>query len=460
MSLTQYWLSDPVFDLLCNIVASNKLICMTGAGISQSLPLKNSIGKIPNWKQLLEKIHSELKSDLDDDDNYNLSILLNDKPTGEQLIEAATILDKKYDKFINAFYKAIEHKVGATTKVHEMILDLKPRGILTYNYDYAHENALKNRTIYSNWDVLQPFEEDRLINTLRNQFQRPFLLKAHGTLDDKESIVLTRESYRHLLNKCLAYKAFVQNILTNYNLLIVGFGLSDPDFDLFVQYIFSMYGSTLREHVVIKHENEKSPNDTIYHLRYGLNFLYIKDFGDISSIFQDSICTLGSELRKLIDTSINGVTADERSAAHRDIEMLNTNGKSCVENALKQQIQKLINRQHSLNFDEMEELSELVYTIGKLAKYDEHKSVKDFLISEIIEKCEYSEPVAHALITLREGLREDDLDFVSELILRFNETSPKLKVHPAHPDTDPDNRVPIYAKYIWAYLRARYRTFK
>ena len=457
MSLTKYWLADPVFNMLCNIVASNKLICMTGSGISLSLPLKNSQGKIPKWKQLLKKIHDELKDDLEEEDNNNLNILINEKPTGEQLIEAATILDKEHDKFINAFYNAIEHEVGATTLVHEMILDLQPRGILTYNYDYAHENALKNKKICGNWDVLHPYEEDRLINILRDQLQRPFLLKAHGTLEDKESIVLTRESYRHLLNKCLAYKAFVQNILTNYNLLIIGFGLSDPDFDLFVQYIFSTYGSTLREHVVIKRENEKSPSDMIYHLRYGLNFLYIQDFEDIPIIFQDSINTLGSDLQKLIDTSINGSSADERSAAHQVIEMLNPNGRVCIENSLKIQIKELIDRQHSLTFSEMKLLSELIYTIGKLSKFDEHKSVKEFLITEVVDKCAYSEPVAHALITLREGLREEDLAFVSDLIDRFSETSPKLKAHHEQPDADPDNRVPIYAKYLWAYLRAKYR---
>jgi len=72
----KYWLSDPVFDMLCNTVASSKMICMTGAGISQSLPLKNATGTIPNWIKLLEKIHDEIKSDLNRDDNLNLSILL------------------------------------------------------------------------------------------------------------------------------------------------------------------------------------------------------------------------------------------------------------------------------------------------------------------------------------------------------------------------------------------------
>jgi hypothetical protein len=387
-------------------------------------------------------------------------MLLNSNPTGEHLIEAATILDKHDKKrFIETFYNALAHKDGATTPVHELVLDLCPRGIITYNYDYAHENALKNNGLCNSWDVLQPYDENRLIDVLKKQLEKPFLLKAHGTLEDEESIVLTRESYRHLLNKCLTYKAFVQNILTNYNLLIIGFGLSDPDFDLFVQYIFNAYGSNLQDHVVIKHENEKQPNDIIHHSRYGLNFLYIKDFGDITKILQDSINTLGSDLRTLMEASINGLTPDVRSAAHRSIEMLNPNGKRCIKNALKGQIQKFVANQHTLSFAEMEELSELVYTIGKLAKYDEHSDVKEFLIDEVIAKCEYSEPVAHALITVREGLREKDLDYVSWLIEKFDENAPPLKTHPEHPDIDPDNRVPIYAKYAWAYLRARYRDF-
>jgi hypothetical protein len=372
---------------------------------------------------------------------------------------AALLLDEYHKDFTNLFYKAIEHEDGATTEVHKLIIGLQPRGILTYNYDYAQENAINAMNVSDCWSILHPDDEEKLTNILKSHLDKPFLLKAHGSLDNKESMILTRDSYRHLLNKCPVYKAFMQNLLTNFNMLIIGFGLSDPDFDLFVQYIFSVYGSPLQDHVVIKHEGDKNPNDVVYHLRYGLNFLYVKDFKHIPKILHDSMTTLGLEIQKLINASVFGETSDERSEAHRKIELLNNNGKRCIAKSLMITIKDMMNKQHTLTFDKMEELSEYIYTIGKLAKYDEHKDVKDFLIEEVIEKCEFSEPIAHALISLREGLREDDLAYINYLSLKVNDKTYKLLEHKDCPNTDPDKRVPIYVNYIRAYLRAKYRIF-
>ena len=51
----KYWLYDDNFGKLCDIVASNKLICLTGAGISTTLKLRNG-NSSPDWQQLLINI--------------------------------------------------------------------------------------------------------------------------------------------------------------------------------------------------------------------------------------------------------------------------------------------------------------------------------------------------------------------------------------------------------------------
>lgn len=50
------WRKDKNFIKLCDIVASNKLICLTGAGISKKLTLKNG-GTAPDWRDLLIEIN-------------------------------------------------------------------------------------------------------------------------------------------------------------------------------------------------------------------------------------------------------------------------------------------------------------------------------------------------------------------------------------------------------------------
>src|SRR5205809_4931657 len=83
-----------------------------------------------------------------------------------------------------------------------------------------------------------------------------FLVKAHGSIgvnDGRDySVVLTAESYRDLFVKQPAYRAFLQHVFTNFNMLIVGFGMADPDFDLLLHDVLSQFGSPLQNHVLIR----------------------------------------------------------------------------------------------------------------------------------------------------------------------------------------------------------------
>lgn len=52
-------------------------------------------------------------------------------------------------------------------------------------------------------------------------------------------MIITRESYRDLIVRYPHYKAFSLQIFMNYLLLIVGFGMSGPDFETIMQSFFS-----------------------------------------------------------------------------------------------------------------------------------------------------------------------------------------------------------------------------
>ena len=158
-------------------------------------------------------------------------------------------------------------------------------------------------------------DDKKIKELLKGNLSKPFLLKAHGTFDKRETMVLTSESYRDLFNRYPYYKAFIQHIFTNYQLLIVGFGLSDPDFDILLQNMFSTFGSPIQEHVVIKHKSQKSPKDTLYRLRYGLNFLYVEDFEDMPLILRDASCHAGEILKKILKDCISPKIV-ERGEAH------------------------------------------------------------------------------------------------------------------------------------------------
>lgn len=445
----KYWRENEAFDTLCEVVMQNRLICLTGAGISKGLKLEDGT-KAPDWKELLAELTKSLDDKLSKEQKKDINKLLTDKAIGEELIEAATIL-KKVDKdlFNKYFTKSIKLEKGAYSDTHKQLLRLCPNGIITYNYDEAHENAMTDMGERGDWTVLTPYNETIIKEIILNRFEYKFLLKAHGTVNEEDNMVLTRDAYRDLFVKYPAYKAFLQNLFTNYQLLIVGFGFSDPDFDLLIKDIFSAYGSPIQKHIVIKHEKQKSSMDTFYKLRYGMSYLYVKNFADIPHILNDCISSGGRYMDDVVERCVSK-EIKVRSKVHKEIRSMSLVGKRCLASKLIPKIKEIVGMEKQPAYDKSTELSELVYSFGQLLDVDD--AYKNFLIENIIEKSIDSEPVAHALTTISSYLVMDD-------IKKIDKWEKRIKENPFRTDKnnpDPHNRTLIYCKYLKAYVEAKY----
>lgn len=446
------WLSNENFIKLCDIVARNKLVCFTGAGISKGLKLKND-NDAPDWKGLLINIKNSLEARLSDMEKEDLAKLLGDEATGEHLIEAATILHRKDESlFLDTLVDSVDLKPDETSQTHMQLLNLSPRGILTYNYDIAHENAIQKADCGDKWERILPSGNAAVIEALKNDLHKQFLFKMHGSVDDKESMVLTRESYRDLLVKYPYYKFFIQQILTNYQLLIIGFGFSDPDFEMLLQDLFSTFGSPIQEHIVIRHIDDRSSKDVIYRLRYGLHYLYVEDFSDIPEILKDCMHTPGNIIKNILSECVSPELS-VRSESHRKVRKLSDSGKKCLANILEDLIKNNIKAEHLADYNDNTITSEYVYTYGVLACSSHSGAYKEFLINEVVNKSIYSEPIAHALVHLRDILEENDI----ELVERWLQDLPnkKYKVDLKNPDSN--NRVLKYCESIYYLLKAKYR---
>lgn len=100
------------------------------------------------------------------------------------------------------------------------------------------------------------------------------------------------------------------------------------------------------------------------------------------------------------------------------------------------------------------ETSEYVYTYGIIASSTRKSEYKDFLIDEVISKSNFSEPIAHALVHLRDILDRDEIDKVKQWIDKFNEQ----EFIPDPQNLDPDNKVKTYCEAIYCLLKAKSRS--
>lgn len=449
--MDRYWLSDPNFIKLCDFVAMGELICLTGSGISKGLRLKNGTGA-PDWFRLLQAIRAQLEDRLTDNERLDLDILLTKHSPGEHMIEASSILyHLDPEAFMQALADSVDLEKDATSPVHRRLLELAPKGILTYNYDAAHENAIAQDTRCGKWETVLPSDNERIVRILKQTLGAHFLFKMHGTADQRSSLVLTRESYRDLFTRYPYYKPFLQQIFTNHHLLIVGFGMSDPDFETLLRDVFSTFGSPIQEHIVFKHIKTKSPQDTLYRLRYGLNFLYVEDFSHIPRILADCIRTPGTLLQEILEKSVSPALA-HRGEAHSKTRQLSPIGKRCLADLLEERIRGNIAREHTPGYDRDFENSEYIFTYGVIADSTDDPAYRDFLIREVIEKSTHGESVAHGLMHLRDVLKKEDFPIVAHWLEYFR--TPRFRNDPNHRESPA--RVYKYCESIYYLMKAKY----
>lgn len=439
------WRRSPSFGILCDVVASDKLVCVTGAGISSGLPQKlDPSKKLPQWPELLELLflRFELRlSTQDRDDCRRLLRLDADKstakewPTGPELILCASIL-RKVDPaaFDLAFREAVTNQDGSFSPTHKLLLDLKPAGILTFNYDSGHENAAALAGIALK--PMLPSTEAELVEALKTG-TRPFYLKAHGSLDSALELVLTQESYREVLVKAPTYRAFVQNVLTNFSLLFVGFRISDPDFDAFIDAVAYQFGSPLRSHVALFHNRERSVDDIALRRRYGIHVLYFSDFGDVPHILSEALSTPGPVLQRHLERSLS-TRHQDRDAAHAHFVTLGLAGRVCASNALRSRIDALVKASDHFA------LSEVAYSLGII----DAKSNKALLM-DFVENAQHADPAGRALTVLRPALLESDLPPLQSWIEKFRRDP--------LPGTHAD-RIEKYIDYLLTYIPAKFRS--
>ena len=139
---------NPGFGLLCDAVAYRRLVVVTGSGVSVGLAQPGSdLTSLPTWHTVLTQLRSRFAPRLGSV-AADVELLLSAQPRGaDYLIEAATMIRETVG--VSDYRDAVVHLTtapeDARSPLHDLIEDLEPLGIITFNYDLGHENAYRAR---------------------------------------------------------------------------------------------------------------------------------------------------------------------------------------------------------------------------------------------------------------------------------------------------------------------------
>lgn len=337
---------NPGFGLLCDAVAYRRLVVVTGSGVSVELASAGAQpAPLPTWHSVLTQLRSRFAERLGPA-AADIDLLLGAQPrASDYLIEAATLIRETVGAgdYRDAVVELTTAPGDARSALHDLIEDLEPLGIMTFNYDLGHENAYRarrgerhqmHRALYS--------DERKLRAVLAEDFQSRFLLKAHGCISRPKTIVLDRASYREVMARQLGYRAFAQHVLARFNALIVGFGLNDPDFGDLLQSFEANFGGGVGEHVYIWKRGQREDEEAralVLRRRYGLICIFVDSFDEVRTVIADARTQMGPRLKHTVSATLKrSVDVEEfrdlRRRAHIALGRLSAAGASVASAAL------------------------------------------------------------------------------------------------------------------------------
>jgi hypothetical protein len=210
-------------DELADDVQKGRCSVFVGAGLSVG-------AGYPTWDELLHTLIDlgEKKKLIDANKKTELNNMR--KLPNKWLMIAQELMDAYEEGPFQTELSAVFDAISASpTDAHKAITEINFSFVVTTNYDQLIENAYFPKfgripKIFTHHD-----KEDFADALWKGDF---FILKAHGSLDRKSTVILTEKDYRRLIYSSPGYRALLAAIFTTKTILFLGASLSDPELKL------------------------------------------------------------------------------------------------------------------------------------------------------------------------------------------------------------------------------------
>lgn len=240
---------------LIDALKNKKCACFIGAGLSIR-------GGYPTWEILLKKLieRASTQGIIIPGKRHELTVLA--KKPNKWLMVAQELHDLfGHGPFQHEIGKIFEETDAHPTNAHELITKIPFEFVVTTNYDQLIENAYFPKLkripkIYTHQDTL-----DFADALWKQEF---FILKAHGDLQRKSSIILTEKDYRTIIYSSPGYKALLAAIFTTKTILFLGTSLNDPEIQLLLSSLHDSFHGSGQHHFALVSNKDFSEAEAVH----------------------------------------------------------------------------------------------------------------------------------------------------------------------------------------------------
>ncbi|HDX9610335.1 hypothetical protein COE95_14275 [Bacillus toyonensis] len=224
----------------------DKLVVFVGAGVSVN-------SKLPTWYDLVSELAEEMGMNVGNSVDSFMQIpqyYFNERGEKEYLEKIEGILNRKTYK---------------PNIIHEQIIDLNPKHIITTNYDDLLEQSFK---LYNKSYHVVSDNSD-----LPYASQDQMLIKMHGCLK-KKNIVLKEDDYLSYSSNFKLIETYIKSLFSTHIILFIGYSAEDPNFKLIFQWVKDILNKDFQPAYLIDISEEFNLLKYNYYKNRGIHIIY------------------------------------------------------------------------------------------------------------------------------------------------------------------------------------------
>lgn len=267
-------------------LAYDNLTILFGAGVPHEL-------NFPLWDELIDKIYNDNNNTLGEVENNEVNQYIKSK----DYMNAIELLDFKnhegvYDYLSNEFYIDDFKHEEIMNSNEKLLFDLNAGVYLTTNIDNSLEevkgvSGKRASHIYSYED--EEDIRDKVISY--NSETDPLIVRLHGDLKKKSSLIFTQSQYTKINKKdYFVFKQLLPALFLITTVLIIGYSVSDPDIKLILEKGSKIRGSKNNIFFLNADKNLSEHKKRMFWSRFGIQVVDIYyESNDINSNLKKSL---------------------------------------------------------------------------------------------------------------------------------------------------------------------------
>ena len=230
---------------------------------------------LPSWPWLVSRMCREIMVHSGAEERASLrSFFIEEGPLDCAQLFRQTVGEANYREFLLSQFDAARQPFIRATPSHTALVRLNLPLLFTTNYDELIEAAHAEAG-----QQLRVTISEEQFKARRAERPDRHLVKIHGSIDQPDSIVLTRSDYARARVERTEMLGFLRSEMAETSFLFVGFSLSDPNFNLLHDDIRLVYGMNVPASYTV--QGRRNPVKDRYLLSLDVNTIWLDGWNDL-----------------------------------------------------------------------------------------------------------------------------------------------------------------------------------